>query len=105
MSGHGHVNPNPDGSKARCGGPAICPVCARELGAEQAAIAAKLRSPAYSRHLMTIEAGPANELDPDSEVMAFVSRCICGHNIPWGPYQQTMAAIRGHLVSAGLIGA
>jgi hypothetical protein len=31
---HGHVTPNPDGSKARCGGPRICPVCAFEL-AEQ----------------------------------------------------------------------
>lgn len=27
---HGHVTPNPDGSKARCGGPAICAVCAKE---------------------------------------------------------------------------
>lgn len=31
MIGHGHVTPNPDGTKARCGGPAICEVCAREL--------------------------------------------------------------------------
>jgi hypothetical protein len=30
--GHGHVIPNADGSKARCGGPAICSVCAAELG-------------------------------------------------------------------------
>lgn len=28
---HGHVTPNPDGSVARCGGPALCSVCAREL--------------------------------------------------------------------------
>lgn len=33
MSGHGHVVPNVDGLKARCGGPAICSVCARELHA------------------------------------------------------------------------
>lgn len=32
--GHGHVRPNPDGSKARCGGPAICSVCALELAAQ-----------------------------------------------------------------------
>lgn len=31
MNGHGHVVPNPNGVKARCGGPAICSVCAREL--------------------------------------------------------------------------
>lgn len=30
-SGHGHVRPRPDGVKARCGGPAICPECRREL--------------------------------------------------------------------------
>lgn len=32
MVGHGHVTPNPDGSKARCGGPSICRVCALEAG-------------------------------------------------------------------------
>ncbi len=30
MSGHGWVNPNPDGAKARCGGPALCGQCAQE---------------------------------------------------------------------------
>jgi NTP pyrophosphatase (non-canonical NTP hydrolase) len=30
MTGHGHVTPNPDGSKARCGGPGICAACSRE---------------------------------------------------------------------------
>lgn len=29
--GHGHVKKNPDGSRARCGGPAICSDCAHEL--------------------------------------------------------------------------
>jgi hypothetical protein len=29
--GHGHVTPNPDGSKARCGGPAMCDVCRGEF--------------------------------------------------------------------------
>lgn len=24
---HGHVIPNPDGLRARCGGPALCPDC------------------------------------------------------------------------------
>lgn len=28
--GHGHVIPNPDGSKVRCGGRALCSVCALE---------------------------------------------------------------------------
>lgn len=29
--GHGHVRPNPDGTKAKCGGPALCLQCANEL--------------------------------------------------------------------------
>lgn len=28
--GHGHVFPRPDGAKARCGGPGICPMCSAE---------------------------------------------------------------------------
>ncbi|PZX29452.1 hypothetical protein C7416_104457 [Cupriavidus phytorum] len=28
--GHGHVVPRPDGLKARCGGPGLCPVCQTE---------------------------------------------------------------------------
>lgn len=30
MPRHGHVTPNPDGSRARCGGPRICEVCQQE---------------------------------------------------------------------------
>ena len=29
--GHGHVFPRPDGVKARCGGPGICPQCSKDL--------------------------------------------------------------------------
>lgn len=32
---HGHVVPRPDGMRARCGGPALCPVCQRELAASE----------------------------------------------------------------------
>ncbi len=31
MSGYGHVASRPDGAVARCGGPAMCHDCAREL--------------------------------------------------------------------------
>lgn len=31
MTKHGHVTPNADGSKARCGGPMMCPDCALEF--------------------------------------------------------------------------
>jgi hypothetical protein len=30
-TGHGHVTPREDGMRARCGGPVICSVCAKEL--------------------------------------------------------------------------
>lgn len=35
MSGHGHVFPNPDGSRARCGGPGICMECSLEADQEK----------------------------------------------------------------------
>lgn len=44
MSGHGHVIPNENGLKARCGGPTICSVCAKELLAFKDAEIAKQRS-------------------------------------------------------------
>lgn len=40
--GHGHVNPRPDGSKARCGGPAICADCARERAETQVDVHARI---------------------------------------------------------------
>jgi len=36
-SGHGHVYPRPDGVRMRCGGPALCPDCARDLAQKEAA--------------------------------------------------------------------
>jgi hypothetical protein len=35
-SGHGHVRPRPDGVKARCGGPGICPECSKEAASKDA---------------------------------------------------------------------
>jgi len=34
--GHGHVFPRPDGMKARCGGPAMCSECAKDLARKYA---------------------------------------------------------------------
>jgi hypothetical protein len=34
-TGHGHVNPRPDGVKTRCGGPGICAECARDYVRKQ----------------------------------------------------------------------
>lgn len=36
-TGHGHVYPRPDRVVARCGGPALCDVCAKEEAAQKAA--------------------------------------------------------------------
>lgn len=46
MSGHGHVTPNADGSKARCGGPSSCRECASELAASVAAKEKQAQRPA-----------------------------------------------------------
>ena len=35
MSGHGHVTPNANGSRARCGGPGICPACSVEFAQQE----------------------------------------------------------------------
>lgn len=35
LQGHGHVYPRPDGIRARCGGPGICPECARDLAQKE----------------------------------------------------------------------
>lgn len=43
MSGHGHVVSNLDGSKARCGGPALCHVCAKEQAEVRAMMAEENR--------------------------------------------------------------
>lgn len=51
MSGHGHVTPNADGSKARCGGPGLCVECSREKA--QAAIRAALDVPEALRTVRT----------------------------------------------------
>jgi hypothetical protein len=55
MAGHGHVTPNPDGSKARCGGPLICAECARELAA-----VSQPRPPGIRVHPRTRIVGLAN---------------------------------------------
>lgn len=35
IGGHGHVNPRPDGVKARCGGPGLCAQCSQEQAQRQ----------------------------------------------------------------------
>lgn len=51
--GHGHVTPNADGSKARCGGPGVCDVCSREYAAVHQGHA----EPAAQAHTVGCECG------------------------------------------------
>jgi hypothetical protein len=72
---HGHVTPRRDGAKNRCGGPACCSDCARELAAQDARLFGDgwLRVDAEGRMrradpvLLAITQAPDNRhaLDPD----------------------------------------
>lgn len=56
---HGHVRPNPDGSKARCGGPGLCQVCSAE--------AAQYIRPAVDASAVPENADPVS-VDPLAEI-------------------------------------
>lgn len=56
---HGHVRPNPDGSKARCGGPGLCQVCSAE--------AAQYIRPAVDASATPENADPVS-VDPFAEI-------------------------------------
>jgi hypothetical protein len=43
IGGHGHVTPRPDGARARCGGPGLCPECSREQAAKASSGAGRNR--------------------------------------------------------------
>lgn len=58
MSGHGWVNSNPDGTRARCGGPAICGQCAIERPRPQLSIVPKDAVPHTSAIDDLIKLGP-----------------------------------------------
>ena len=72
--GHGHVTPNPDGVKARCGGPGLCAVCNQEAadagfyGAdgppEKTGVCSKCGQPLPDGELKTERATEAGDPDP-----------------------------------------
>lgn len=58
-NGHGHVRPNPDGSKARCGGPKICHICALEFARYRADEGRQSGGPVANGHMLILPpAGP-----------------------------------------------
>jgi hypothetical protein len=77
MLGHGHVTPNPDGSKARCGGPRICAVCARE--------AAPLPASAYQAIMIS-----------EREGVSGCARCGGTHgHLDWKPFARPVPSDAG----------
>lgn len=67
MSGHGHVTPHADGSKARCGGPGVCAACSVE--AASAEIARDQRAQEAQARLARLDAlnGPVPQGSPTLE--------------------------------------
>jgi hypothetical protein len=58
--GHGHVFPRPDGVRARCGGPAMCRVCAADLARKNIQEAVKA-DPVPSKELIAAPENPTLE--------------------------------------------
>ena len=56
MSSHGHVIPNADGSRARCGGPGLCAVCSREAAQELPRLRAELAQARAERDALRADA-------------------------------------------------
>ncbi len=69
---HGHVIPNPDGWKARCGGPALCSECAAELAqvlAEEAAVSIWRTGRKVGRTIYVQQGDAPSDSDPLIGVM------------------------------------
>lgn len=60
-------------------------------------------NPPDCRHLLTVEAVPADPLDPDCAEYEFLSRCICGTDIRPLPWPSLCAAIGAHLRAVSLL--
>jgi len=64
MSGHGWITPNADGTKARCGGPGMCPECSTELGAPALRVKPiELRKPQITDPVHYVSHGTPRQLD------------------------------------------
>lgn len=61
LSGHGHVTPNADGSRAPCGGPAICAECALAFARAHGVKPTHIKTPKDARGACrTLELGSSN---------------------------------------------
>ena len=83
-SGHGHVYRRPDGVKVRCGGPSICPECAKELA--QLCTSLQTPSPDTLSPGCLNSAAPASTLSKRELLAAMAMQGLCaaitGYNGP-----------------------
>jgi hypothetical protein len=67
VMGHGHVTPNPGGRKARCGGPSVCQVCARERAFAEHVLSPVQHEPPPMPGIKPAKAQPPLSLNARSE--------------------------------------
>lgn len=80
MVRHGHVIPNADGSKARCGGPSICSQCAREFAAHGGGGAGVVKLPEGETPATAYQ----SQMIAEHEGVAGCARCGGTHeNLDW----------------------
>lgn len=82
--GHGHVTPRPDGSKCRCGGPALCTTCAEEKAADDAGrfIKAKVASMGGPREADWAEG--RNDFARPKPHLPWIERCLPARSAAFG---------------------
>ena len=74
-TGHGHVYRRPDGVKVRCGGPSICPECAKELA--QLCTSLQTPSPDTLSPGCLNSAAPASTLSKREMLAAMALQGLC----------------------------
>jgi hypothetical protein len=86
MSGHGHVTPNPNGMKARCGGPGLCHTCSAELAAAHPGVPPTLAADGITTedYAAIVEArrlidGVSARLTDRGSPLVFVVACVTAH--------------------------
>ena len=78
-SGHGHVFPRLDGFVARCGGPSICPECAKDF-AQITSLKDQMTAPPKYQSIPTPPARPMSDLPDSPQPFALSMRaCPDGH--------------------------
>jgi len=72
MTGHGHVVPNADGRRFRCGGPGICTVCSKEAAADWQ----RMRTERDALRALLAEARPTMYPPEDADLVARIDAAL-----------------------------